>query len=70
MSTTISPKVIAATAGSFFASALLGILLAVQSTPEILGGLSPAIGLLLMAIIPAAVTFLSGYAKTDPKRVP
>lgn len=66
---TISPKVIAASIGSFFASAILGVVLAIQASPQVIGGLSPVAIFLVMSIIPAAVTFLSGYAKTDPARM-
>jgi len=66
--TTVSPKVIASTLGSLIASAVVGIILAIQASPQVLGGLPPVALFLIVALLPTAVTFLSGYVKSDPAR--
>lgn len=66
--TTVSPKVWASTIGSFLASALVGLILAFTASPDVMGGLPPVVVLLITALVPTVVTFLSGYVKADPTR--
>jgi hypothetical protein len=66
----IHPKVIAATLGSLAASVVLGVIVSLQASPDLLGGLPPVIVFLITASIPALVTFLSGYVKKAPPETP
>lgn len=63
-----SPKVWAATIGSLLASMLLGLVVAIQAAPEVLGGLHPLLVFAIVATLPGLATFLAGYAKRDRTR--
>jgi hypothetical protein len=63
-----SPKVWAATIGSLLASMALGLVVAIQASPEVLGGLPPVLVFAIVAVLPGLATFLGGYAKRDRTR--
>ncbi len=66
----ISPKVNAAAVGSLLAGVALAVLTALL-TPEgaaILGGLPGWASFLVLAAVPAVVSWLTGYAVRDPLR--
>lgn len=67
--TTISPKVIWATLlGGVLVPALLAVGTYVLAHEDVLGINNPVLGTFVFALITGAVTFLAGYAKTDPLR--
>ena len=68
LSTPTSPKVWASTAGTFLASLVLSVALALQADPTALGGLPKPLLFLVVTILPTVVTFAAGYAQRDPLR--
>lgn len=64
----IELKVIASTAATFVVSVVLAVLNAVQDNHALLGSVPSALQFVIMAVIPTAVTFTSGYlAKHSPR---
>lgn len=57
----IEAKVIAATAATFAVSLVLAVLNTVQAHHELLGSVPAVLQSVIIAVIPTAVTFLSGY---------
>ena len=68
LSTPTSPKVWASTAGTFLASLVVSVGLALQADPTALGGLPKPLLFLVVTILPTVVTFAAGYAQRDPLR--
>lgn len=68
LSTPTSPKVWAATAGTFLASLVVSVGMALQADPSQLGGLPKPLLFLVVTILPTVVTFAAGYAQRDPLR--
>ncbi len=64
----IEAKVIAATIGSFVISAVIAWLNAAEQDPHLLGALPTWVQTLLIAVIPAVVTFLAGYQAAHTPR--
>lgn len=67
MHTPISPKAIAAAAGTLLASVIIAVLTA-PGLNGYLDGLPPIVQFLILSAIPPLVGFLSAYAKRDPLR--
>ena len=68
LSTPTSPKVWASTAGTFLASLVVSVGMALQADPAQLGGLPKPLLFLVVTILPTVVTFAAGYAQRDPLR--
>jgi hypothetical protein len=66
----IELKVIAATAATFAVSVVLAILNEIQNHHELLGSTPGALQFMIVALIPTAVTFLSGYMAKHTPRLP
>ncbi|HEX5566889.1 MAG TPA: holin [Streptomyces sp.] len=71
MAAPVEKKVTAATAATFVGStALLGALEAVRDNAELVGWLPPALAPFVLALIPTAITFVSGWAARHTPRGP
>lgn len=66
----IELKVIAATAATFAVSVVLAVLNEIQNHHELLGSTPGALQFVIVAVIPTAVTFLSGYMAKHTPRLP
>lgn len=66
----IELKVIAATAATFVISLVLAVLNEIQNHHELLGSTPGALQFVIVAVIPTAVTFLSGYMAKHTPRLP
>lgn len=64
----VSPKVIAATVLALLVPGILAVITYVGANQDVLGINNPVLGVLVVTLISGAVTFLAGYAKTDPLR--
>lgn len=69
MAAPVEKKVTAATAATFVGStALLGALEAVQDNAELVGWMPAALAPFVLALVPTAITFVSGWvAKHTPR---
>lgn len=71
MAAPVEKKVTAATAATFVGStALLGALEAVRDNTELVGWLPPALAPFVLALVPTAITFVSGWAARHTPRGP
>ncbi|MFE4051248.1 holin [Streptomyces sp. YIM B13518] len=71
MAAPVEKKVTAATAATFVGStALLGALEAVRDNAELVGWLPPALAPFVLALVPTAITFVSGWAARHTPRGP
>ncbi|MFF5759686.1 holin [Streptomyces longwoodensis] len=71
MAAPVEKKVTAATAGTYVAStALLAGLEAVQDHSELVGWMPPALAPFVLALVPAALSFVSGWAARHTPRFP
>ncbi|MCO4699299.1 hypothetical protein LRR80_05393 [Streptomyces sp. RO-S4] len=71
MAAPVEKKVTAATAATFVGStALLGALEAVRDNAELVGWLPPALAPFVLALVPTAITFVSGWAAKHTPRGP
>lgn len=66
----IELKVIAATAATFAASVVVAVLNAVQDNHALLGPIPAALQFVIVAVIPTAITFVSGYMAKHTPRLP
>lgn len=66
----IELKVIAATAATFAVSLVLAVLNEIQNHHELLGSTPGVLQFMIVAVIPTAVTFLSGYLAKHTPRLP
>ncbi len=64
----IEAKVIASTIGSFLVSAAIAWLNVVEQDSHLLGAMPVWLQTLLIAVIPAVITFLSGYQAAHSPR--
>ncbi|MEV8552552.1 holin [Streptomyces glaucescens] len=70
MAARLEKKVSAATAGTYVAStALLAGLEAVQDNAELVSWLPPALAPFVLALVPAAISFVSGWAARHTPRI-
>ncbi|PWJ07910.1 holin [Streptomyces sp. NWU49] len=71
MAAPVEKKVTAATAATFVGStALLGALEAVRDNAELVGWMPPALAPFVLALVPTAITFVSGWAARHTPRGP
>lgn len=64
----IELKVIASTAATFGVSLVLAVLNEIQNHHDLLGPLPGALQFMILALVPSAITFLSGYmARHTPR---
>lgn len=68
MSNTVESKVKASAVAAFVIGALIAALNAAQDNPDLLGSLPTWAQTLIIAVAPALVTFLSGYAAPHTRR--
>jgi hypothetical protein len=66
----IELKVVATTAATFGVSVLLAVLNAVQDDHALLGSIPAALQFVILAVLPAAITFASGYLTRHSPRGP
>ncbi|MEU1008209.1 holin [Streptomyces sp. NPDC005890] len=72
MAAPVEKKVTAASVAAYLAStALLAVLAAVQNDARLVGWMPDALAPFVLALVPTAVTFVSGWAaKHTPRSVP
>lgn len=66
----VEAKVKAATTATFLVSLLLAVLNAVQADSSLLGPLPTWLQSVVIAVVPTAITFLSGWAARHTPRLP
>jgi hypothetical protein len=66
----IELKVIAATAATFAVSVVLAVLNLVENNHALLGSTPAVLQFVIVAVLPTAITFLSGYMAKHTPRLP
>ncbi len=64
----VEKKVLAAGVWAFVATAAVGVLQRLQVDQTLIGGLPPQVQWLVLALVPAAVTFLGAWAASHTPR--